>query len=456
MKRDTFLGEDSPFLALKRSQRKRFMLAFGWIATPVALICTLIYGYLYVLEPSWQLALGAGLGLVTAGVSLFSLLLARRDKAKLASYVLMPYLVIATAIFSTVLGLVPALAPVYMVYIIVAGMVWGPVMGYGIAAIAAVLWAGAYAYVGFGQPPPTMLTRGAFTLVTVLLTESGYFFVAYVSQAATRGLWRALDRAAYDLIEANRELKAANQHKSRFVARMSHDLRSPLSAVMLSVGLLQRKLYGPLTEKQVEALERVLSSSKRLQTLIDDILDISKLEVGKLTVKEEVVVIQSLVDVLQTTLKQRAVDKGLKFSANIAPDMPPEVVGDEGRLVQILVNLTDNAIKFADEGEVNVLIAPQQEASWRMVVSDTGCGIHESDLELIFEEFRQAESAPSTGKAQGTGLGLAITRHLARKMGGEVTVKSKLGKGTTFNVVLPLKPAGDVSLVPGGSEGLAA
>lgn len=441
MHRDLFATE-SPFTALRRAQRQRFVVALSRAAIATTIFLAGLYSILYLFRPSWELAFSGGQGVVTLSISLLAHRLAKRGKAELASYILLPYLLLITGALSVILGLLPVIAPVYMAFIVVAGMVWGPIGGYGIAGVAAILWLAAYFMVGIGLSPPSPLTDRTVTLVTVVLTQVSFFFVAYVSQAATSGLWRALDDAAFDVIDANRQLEEANRHKSQFVARMSHDLRSPLNAIMLSTDLTRRSMYGPVTEKQQEALDRVLNSANRLQILIEDILDISKLEAGQLELVAEAFEVQSLVETVETTLGSNARDKGLAFSIDIGEGMPSRIVGDENRLTQILVNLTDNAIKYTEEGEVRALIEPSGNGCWRMVVRDTGRGIHENDLDIIFEEFRRAEAA-SASSVGGTGLGLAITRHLVEMMDGTIHVTSKIGKGSTFEVELPLVAADD-------------
>jgi two-component system sensor histidine kinase/response regulator len=222
---------------------------------------------------------------------------------------------------------------------------------------------------------------------------------------------------------------------------MSHDLRTPLTAIGLSTDLTLRELYGPVTGKQQEVLNRVRDSTRRLQALVDDILDISKIEAGQLELVERSFKVSALVDTVRSTLEPEALAKGVHLTFTLAPDMPPHIVGDENRLAQILLNLTDNAVKFTEQGEAGVVIEPLGSDRWRMEVRDTGRGIREADLEIIFEEFRQAEA--TTGETSGTGLGLAISRHLVELMGGEIHVHSRLGKGSTFEVILPLRVAAE-------------
>ena len=201
-----------------------------------------------------------------------------------------------------------------------------------------------------------------------------------------------------------------------------------------------RTVYGPVTARQKEALIRIIGSSKRLQALIDDILDISRIEAGQIELAERAFPVRFMAATVKSALEPNSREKGLEFSVTVAPEMPSHVLSDEGRLIQILTNLAQNAIKFTDRGAVRVSIEPIENTQWRMMVSDTGRGIHEKDLDLIFEDFRQANNH-STGTNDGTGLGLAITRHLVQLMEGTIRVSSQIGKGSTFEVSLPLKVA---------------
>lgn len=437
MQKNDSLTLQSPFRGLTRAQRENFVVITCKAAIGVGAFLGVLYGILYLSRPAWQLVVSAGQLVPTVLISLLAMRLARHGRVELGTSILLGYLLGMTALISVILGLLPAIAPVYMVFIMVAGMVFGAVGGYAIAGAASLLWLGAFLGVGLGLPSSTPLSGITAQVALVILTEVAYLLTAFLSHSATGQLWRALDDAAYDLIEANRKLGEANAQKSRFLARMSHDLRTPLTAVMLSTDLTLRKLYGPLTEKQEEVLRSVLQSAKRLQDLIDDILDISKIEAGQLKLTEKPFVISTIVEAVRSTIEPKAHRKGLAFSISVSSRMPPYMVGDENRLTQILMNLADNAVKFTEQGEVAVLIEPHNSTRWHMQVRDTGRGIHEADLGIIFEEFRQADNAADS--VQGTGLGLAIVRHLVQMMQGDIRVTSQIGRGSTFDVSLPLK-----------------
>jgi signal transduction histidine kinase len=224
--------------------------------------------------------------------------------------------------------------------------------------------------------------------------------------------------------------------KSQFTARTSHELRTPLSALIVFTDLALRGAYGPLNDKLETALEHVITSARHLKTIINDILDLSKIEAGEFEIDEECVDVGTLVKAAEAVCHEASEEKGLECSIELAPDMPAHILGDESRLTQILLNLVGNAIKFTQEGSVEIYIGPHSEDQWCFMVRDTGPGIPEDQFEAIFHAYRQLNGENQT---EGTGLGLAITRHLVIKMGGEISVRSELGKGSTFEVVLPLE-----------------
>jgi signal transduction histidine kinase len=271
------------------------------------------------------------------------------------------------------------------------------------------------------------------------ITVLSFVFVAVLNQFVTRDLKRALDDATYDLVQANRKLEEASKLKSQFTARTSHELRTPLSAIIVFTDLALRKMYGPLTEKLEDSLERVLLSAKRLNTLIEDILDLSKIEAGEIEIYEEAFEVSHLVETVHSTLETAAAEKQLDFTIQLSSSMPETIIGDEKRLSQVLINLTHNAIKFTDTGSVKVSIEELNGPKWKMTVKDTGRGINEEHFESIFDEFRQVKTEGSDTRTKGTGLGLAITRQLVEMMAGNVTLTSTLGKGSSFQVTLPLK-----------------
>jgi PAS domain S-box-containing protein len=236
-----------------------------------------------------------------------------------------------------------------------------------------------------------------------------------------------------EIQDKSRQLEIASRHKSEFLANMSHELRTPLNAIIGFTRLVMRRSKGALEAKQYENLEKILASGQQLLALINAILDLSKIEAGRI----EVVAAETpLAPVLEQCL--RTVEPLVKVPLVKAFDGGlPAILVDEAKLRQVVINLLSNAAKFTDQGSIQVR-AQASNGSVAIAVADTGIGIPEDKLGLIFEEFEQVD-ASSTRTHAGTGLGLAIARRLARLMGGDIGVESALGKGSTFTLTLPLR-----------------
>jgi signal transduction histidine kinase/ActR/RegA family two-component response regulator len=237
---------------------------------------------------------------------------------------------------------------------------------------------------------------------------------------------------AQQLSDTNESLERASEAKSRFLASVSHELRTPMNAILGFTDALLAGVDGPLNEEQKTSLGWVQRGGRDLLGLINEILDLSKIEAGRLEISPEPFDFRELVDSVVSMHRSLATQKGITISST-QQDMPAEVVLDTQRVRQILVNLLGNAIKFSDSGEVAVETQGTPDQSVRVSVRDSGPGIPAAELETIFEEFGQG-----AGARHGTGLGLAISRRLARAMGGDITVSSTLGRGSTFTVDLPV------------------
>lgn len=239
-----------------------------------------------------------------------------------------------------------------------------------------------------------------------------------------------------ELARKNDELQNANRLKSEFLAKMSHELRTPLNSIIGFSDMLLNQLYGPLNDQQQDGLERVLRNGKHLLALINDILDISKIEASRMPVRIEPCVPREILMQVLSAIEPLARKKG-HVMVNDLNDSPTLVKSDPTKVRQIVLNLLTNAINFTERGEVR-LVSKLLDDHWIITVSDTGIGISPEDLARIFDEFYQVDSS-TTRKVGGTGLGLPICLRMARLLGGELTVQSTPGEGSIFTVRLPLE-----------------
>jgi signal transduction histidine kinase/DNA-binding response OmpR family regulator/CHASE3 domain sensor protein len=255
-----------------------------------------------------------------------------------------------------------------------------------------------------------------------------------------------LERQKADLLRAQDELSTnaarleqSSRYKSEFLANMSHELRTPLNSSLILAKLLQQNRTGNLSEEQVRYAETIHASNSDLLVLINDILDLSKVEAGQINIELETVSLDGALQSLHETFAPLAAAKQLRLTFDRAPGVPDTIVTDSQRTVQVLRNLLSNAVKFTQRGEVSLNVAPADDGMVRFEVRDSGIGIAPDKLEMIFEAFQQADGSTSRHYG-GSGLGLSISREFARLLGGRISVASELGKGSVFTLWLPADP----------------
>ena len=245
-----------------------------------------------------------------------------------------------------------------------------------------------------------------------------------------------LNEAQLMLEERADELQRASRYKSEFLANMSHELRTPLNSSLILAKLLADNPVGNLSDEQVQFARSIYSAGNDLLTLINDILDISKVEAGKLEVHPELTILTRLVDGMKNLFLPQAMERSLQFSVELADDLPASLFTDRQRLEQILKNLLANAFKFTEKGSVTLRVEPRGDGLLAFAVRDTGIGIAQEQQAVIFEAFRQADGTTNR-RYGGTGLGLSISRELATLLGGQIDVQSTPGGGSTFTLIVP-------------------
>jgi signal transduction histidine kinase len=245
--------------------------------------------------------------------------------------------------------------------------------------------------------------------------------------------------AARQLQNLNQQLERASQAKSDFLASMSHELRTPMNAILGFTELLLAGIYGELSPSLKPVLVDIQTNGRHLLRLINDVLDLSKIEAGRMELSPSDYVVTDVVQTVLTSLRSLATEKGLEFVAHVAGDIPP-AFGDSRRITQCLLNLAGNALKFTQRGRVEIRVDLQDDKLLYRVC-DTGIGIPADQLDDIFTEFRQADTTV-TNELGGTGLGLSITRRFVELHGGRIWVESEVGKGSTFFFTIPLRADG--------------
>jgi signal transduction histidine kinase/DNA-binding response OmpR family regulator/CHASE3 domain sensor protein len=247
-----------------------------------------------------------------------------------------------------------------------------------------------------------------------------------------------VEAAKNDIEQKTKQLEISSKYKSEFLANMSHELRTPLNSLLILSKDLSENRNKNLDDIQVESAEIIYKSGTDLLVLINEVLDLSKIEAGKMSINVENVSLRNFTNELVREFKHHAEQKGLKLNVKLGDDLPVFIRTDSQRLNQILKNLLSNAIKFTERGSVSISIERASESTVNISVADTGIGINEDKQMAIFEAFQQAEGGTSR-KYGGTGLGLSISRELAKLLGAEIKVNSKLNEGSTFSLILPLE-----------------
>jgi GAF domain-containing protein len=286
---------------------------------------------------------------------------------------------------------------------------------------------------------PLLLEHKIMGTLTIYRRETGSFapeIVNLLQTFATQSVLAIQNARLFREIEdKSRQIEAANRHKSEFLANMSHELRTPLNAIIGFSEVLGERMFGELNEKQAEYTDDILSSGRHLLSLINEILDLSKVEAGRMELEVATFDLPLAIDNARTFVRERAIKHGINLDVTVDERLG-DFVGDERKIKQILLNLLSNAVKFTPEGGRIGIKARQTEGLVEISVSDTGIGIAPEDQPKIFEEFRQVGS-DYAHKVEGTGLGLTLAKKFVELHGGKIWVESEVGKGSTFSFTLP-------------------
>jgi signal transduction histidine kinase len=289
---------------------------------------------------------------------------------------------------------------------------------------------------------PLLLEQKTMGALTVYRRQTGSFASEVVNLLQTFATQSVLAiqnaRLFREIEDKSRQIEAANRHKSEFLANMSHELRTPLNAIIGFSEVLGERMFGELNEKQAEYTEDILSSGRHLLSLINEILDLSKVEAGRMELELAQFDLPLAIDNARTFVRERATKHGINLDVTIDERLG-DFVGDERKIKQILLNLLSNAVKFTPEGGRIGINARQADGVVEISVSDTGVGIAPEDQPKIFEEFRQVGS-DYTHKVEGTGLGLTLAKKFVELHGGKIWVESEVGKGSQFTFTLPINP----------------
>lgn len=403
------------------------------LAVPfIALLDLLIERDLHVVPPNLPLLS------VCVGGALVSLLLIRSGQPQAGVYC-----VLAMLIFTAILAAIPhglssftatCLATMVVMAAVLAGG-WGIVL----AVVASLAGTVAAYQVSLGQPainPDALLMEAALQCIAFL-------FLGFLTWLSHRSLVDLADRArrqARELQETTEQLQVMTRLKSQFMASTSHELRTPLNAIIGFSQVMLKGLDGPLTESQHMDLVVIHENGQRLLKLINSVLDISKIQAGRMDLAFEPVHLQPVIKRAVAAAAELAREKPVELHQHVPSDLPP-VWGDEARLHQVILNLLSNAVKFTDAGSISLRVWSDVEQV-TVSVADTGIGIAPEHQAFLFEEFRQVDGSLSR-RSGGIGLGLPISRHLVELHGGRIWVESTLDEGSTFGFTVPIAPPED-------------
>jgi signal transduction histidine kinase len=286
---------------------------------------------------------------------------------------------------------------------------------------------------------PLLLEQKIMGALTIYRRETGSFAPEVVNLLQTFATQSVLAiqnaRLFREIEDKSRQIEAANRHKSEFLANMSHELRTPLNAIIGFSEVLKERMFGELNEKQAEYTDDILTSGQHLLSLINEILDLSKVEAGRMELELATFDLPLAIDNARTFVRERATRHGINLDVTVDERLG-DFVGDERKIKQVLLNLLSNAVKFTPEGGRIGIKAKQTNGAVEISVSDTGIGIAPDDQPKIFEEFRQVGS-DNAKKVEGTGLGLTLAKKFVELHGGRIWVESEVGKGSTFTFALP-------------------
>ncbi len=313
---------------------------------------------------------------------------------------------------------------------------YGTVIVGALAAGSIIAYLNLTPSVMFGDVANVLMLIINLTILTIIFTNHRDRLEA-ARQLELREVNSQLKKQAEQLNIALEKAKEANRLKSDFLATMSHELRTPLNAIIGFTEIMLAGMGGQIDEDATHMTERIHANSKRQLTLINDVLDLAKIESRRVDIVKKPFSLQAMINGLVSETEVLAKQKNLDYQVKIDPNLPDVLIGDQGHIEQVISNLLSNAFKFTERGHVRLMVSRLDEDRWTINVSDSGVGIPPHALEYIFDPFRQVDSSPER-VFQGTGLGLAIVDELVRAMDGTIKVESALGRGSIFVVSLPL------------------